>query len=250
VGLCNLLIWVNIFGQGAGFGEFAILSTTQKLRTASAVAISEDSLLLIMHASTYEAVLKKFHYRQKALSSAIKLLQELPLFNFAGFTKLSQLAYGMQNSLRPTNSIIASEGEPMNRVFIIGQGSVQVMASTGNLSELTENPHIRRKMPRLCLCKMGRGQLIGLTEILESQKTFSATYISGSPDCEIYEVALTAYLNYSSHPSLQQSEYYKHLCFHTIGQRREQMQRIGRVQQQVVGMYAASGELDISSPSY
>ena len=41
---------------GAGFGEYAILSTSQKLRSCAAVSSEDDSLLLIMHADLYDKV--------------------------------------------------------------------------------------------------------------------------------------------------------------------------------------------------
>jgi len=46
------------------------------------VANSDSSILLVLHAETYDAVLRKFHTRQRQLNLARSLLAELPLSAF------------------------------------------------------------------------------------------------------------------------------------------------------------------------
>jgi CRP-like cAMP-binding protein len=261
--------------QGSGFGEFAILSTTQKLRSASAVAVAGDSVLMILHASTYEHVLKKFHFRQKALSSAIKLLQELPLFNFGGkmsvfpsiryfynacctgFTKLSQLAYVMSSMLRPTNAIVASAGEKIEYVYLVATGSVHVFAgphgkdtetpknrsSSGPAVDVDEGETTPRgvggkrvSVPRLVLCRLGRGQVIGFNEILQQRSLFEHSYISASADCEVYQIKLAPFLAYISSPALQQSRQYKELVSTALQQQQRHQQRVCRVEERLQDM--------------
>ena len=59
----------------------------------AAVAVDPNSILLIMHANTYNAVLRQYHYRQKQLTTATNLLSELPLFKSYAYSKLATVAY-------------------------------------------------------------------------------------------------------------------------------------------------------------
>lgn len=108
--------------KGAGFGEFAILNATQKLRSCAAVCNSDDTLLLILQADTYNACLRKFHYRQGALAVATRLLQELPLFEHMSFSKISQIAYTMKMVTLSSHSLVASPNEPIRHVYLIAKG--------------------------------------------------------------------------------------------------------------------------------
>jgi CRP-like cAMP-binding protein len=114
----------NIFTlpTGAGFGEFAILSTTQKLRSCAAVSIDDKCFLFIMHGETYDKVLRQHHYRQRTLSIACKLLQELPLFQKFTFSKISQVAYTMRSQLYSVKTKIVSAGDPVKCIYVVGSG--------------------------------------------------------------------------------------------------------------------------------
>lgn len=50
---------------GQGFGEYAILSSTHKFRGATAVASESPCMLFIVNADTYNATLRKHHFRQQ-----------------------------------------------------------------------------------------------------------------------------------------------------------------------------------------
>ena len=44
---------VAIMQGGVGFGELSILSSTHKLRTATAVGMTDDDLIFVMYEKTY-----------------------------------------------------------------------------------------------------------------------------------------------------------------------------------------------------
>ena len=201
----------NVFNlpQGGGFGEFAILSTTQKLRSAAAVTTTDDSLLFIMHGETYDACLRKFHFRQRALSSATKLLQGLPLFNYMSFSKISQVAYTMKSLTYTNHSTITAAGQPIKSVFLIAAGQVKVFAVKEN--SRSKNPVVRnveKRIPALAVCLLGPGQIIGSNELKKSEDKFEMTYVANSSLCELFEMPLTIYMDHLTAPALKTSRDY------------------------------------------
>ena len=197
---------------GRGFGEFAILSTAGKIRMCSAVAATSNSFCFILHASTYNVVLKQHHYRASKLSSATALLKEMPVFNTYTHAKLSSVAFNMKSTFHQKTSIIAKAGDAIGRVLIIHTGTVRVleereMPKKGgededdkDLVEPAETKHSRsaqetllRRLPRLAVSELGKGSVIGEWELLQGKKTFSTTYVSNSNDCEVFEMPLEIY---------------------------------------------------------
>lgn len=110
---------------GQGFGEYAILSSTHKFRGATAVAADEDStLLFIVNAETYNATLRKHHFRQQQMSSAMALLKELPIFNFQSTAKIAQFAYNLTCQTYSPRTVIARANTKINTLFLISSGIV------------------------------------------------------------------------------------------------------------------------------
>ena len=168
----------------------------------AAVAVVPNSILLIMHASTYNAVLRQHHYRQKQLSAATNLLSELPLFKSFAYSKLATIAYTvLYNSAMNTaafyktvilhlnlsilrlaspfyqmtsqtysaENTLARFGEPIKNVMLIVKGEVKVFAAPAQPSQLSKDPNLgkllMKRLPKLAVSLLGRGQIIGEMEV-------------------------------------------------------------------------------------
>lgn len=186
--------------KGAGFGEFAILSTTQKLRSASAVACTEDALLLILQSDTYNTCLRKFHYRQRTLSTATKLLQELPLFSFASYSTVSQIAYAMKNVTFSGHTNVVQAGQPIRFIYLVFSGRVKVYPPTDS--------SVDKRLPQLSISVLGRGQLIGDTEARKRMSNFQYSYRADSSGCELFEIPISVYME-RARSSVEESSYVK-----------------------------------------
>eukprot|EP01038_Epipyxis_sp_PR26KG_P008571 gene8571-11581_t len=181
--------------QGSGFGEYAILATTNKIRSCAAVTMDDESLLLILHADTYNSVLRQHHYRQKQLSSATTLLQELPLFKHLNYSKIASIAYTMRSQSYSSQSMIAQFGAVINNVFLVVSGQVKVCAykKPVNENESAFSKQIERRIPKLSVALLGRGQIIGDIEIQKNSRTFQFSYESGAASTEVLEMPITVY---------------------------------------------------------
>ncbi len=181
--------------------------------------MSEDSMLLIMHAETYNAVLRQHHYRQKQLSSATALLSELPLFKMYNYSKIASIAYTMRSQTYSAQSMIAQYGQVINNVILIVSGQVKVYAapaSTGGAREEDGggdriNKIIEKRIPRLAVSMLGRGQIIGELEMHKGLRTFQMTYESGSASTEVLEMPSTVFKESVGGAEFRQSALYKSL---------------------------------------
>ena len=207
---------------GAGFGEYAILATTNKIRSCACVAIDENSMMLIMHADTYNAVLRQHHYRQKQLSSATALLQELPLFRHHTYPKVASIAYTMRSQTYSNQTTIVNFGDTINNVLLIASGQVKVFAPPMQQSsqqdpqqQQRETPLmqkiLQKRIPRLAIALLGRGQIIGEMEIQNGIRTFQMSYVSGSASTEILEMPASVFKESIVAGSFTQSMLYKTL---------------------------------------
>jgi CRP-like cAMP-binding protein len=177
---------------GQGFGEYAILSSTHKFRGASAVA-ADDCLLFIVYADTYNATLRKHHFRQQQMSSAIALLKELPIFNFQSNAKIAQFAYNLRCQTYSPRTIIARASAKINTLYLISSGAIKVVSNKSTeyeeeqQDELSMHVGLTKRLD-LCALEFGRGQIIGLWEILKDQSVYDMTYIT-SASCELLEIS-------------------------------------------------------------
>lgn len=186
---------------GSGFGEYAILNTTQKLRSCTAVANDESSILLVLHADTYDAVLRKFHTRQRQLNLARSLLTELPLFSHAGFSKISSIAYTLKCQIFTCKSFLGKTGNTIACVYLIISGEVKVISKqkitfdqTGFKSE--NSVSLERNLPSLAYSQIGRGFIIGEMELYKGSETYLMDYIVTSAECEVFEMPLDVYRDF------------------------------------------------------
>lgn len=234
----------NIFNlpQGAGFGEYAILASTNKIRSCAAVAIDPESILLIMHAETYNAVLRQHHYRQKQLSSATALLGELPLFQHYNYSKIASIAYTMRSQTFGASAMVANYGDVINNVMLIVSGQVKVFAapfasgaddndeSNGGqqmpTAVVAANRIIERRIPKLSVAMLGRGQIIGESEAAKNLRTFQMTYVASSASLEVLEMPLTVYKENVCTEEFKQTAIYRNV--EEINRLKEE-RRVGRL---------------------
>jgi CRP-like cAMP-binding protein len=195
---------------GRGFGEFAILSNAGKIRMCSAVTATTNTFCFILHAPTYNAVLKQHHYRSSKLTAATALLTEMPVFNAYSQARLASIAYNMQAFMYQNTAKIVQAGSVVRSVLVVHSGSVRVVQERDfgggkpsgddggdeeeeEREEMTAEETLLRRLPRLAVSILGRGSVIGEWEVLQGRSAFEMTYISNSSDCEVFEMPLSTY---------------------------------------------------------
>jgi CRP-like cAMP-binding protein len=233
--------------QGSGFGEYAILATSNKIRSCAAVALDEGTMMLVMHADTYNTVLRQHHYRQKQLSSATALLQELPLFKHHNYSKVASIAYTMRSQTYSNQTLIISYGDFINNVMLIASGQVKVYAapvsasdapggadSGGGSASNKEHPLgkgtvaklLQKRIPKLAIALLGRGQIIGEMEIQKGLRSFQMTYEASASSTEILEMPATVFKECFNASNSTQSMLYKNI--EEMNEAKE-MRRVGRM---------------------
>jgi CRP-like cAMP-binding protein len=190
-----------------------------------------------LNADTYNAVLRQHHYRQKQLSSATALLSELPLFKTHNYSKIASIAYTMKSQSYSSGTVIAKYGETINNVMLISSGQVKVYAPPQGADNSTSEKNANsfgspsnkppgKRMPRLAVCLLGRGQIIGEIEISKNARTFQMTYETCSATTEILEMPATTFKDSISTEEVRQSMIYKSI--EDINEEKEQ-RRVGRL---------------------
>lgn len=180
--------------------------------------------MLVMHADTYNAVLRQHHYRQKQLSSATALLQELPLFKHHNFSKVASVAYTMRSQMYSNQNLIVSYGDVINNVMLIASGQVKVYAPPSEDEQV--NSVKMKRMPKLAIALLGRGQIIGELEVQKGLRTFQMTYESGASSTELLAMPVTVFKESISAGGLTQSMLYKNI--EEMNEAKEQ-RRVGRM---------------------
>lgn len=211
--------------------------------------MDEQSVLLIMHADTYNAVLRQHHYRQKQLSSATALLSELPLFKMYNYSKIASIAYTMRSQTYSAQAVLASHGEVINNVILIVSGQVKVYAAPGLTSVSTKirgeagdniTKMIEKRIPRLAVAMLGRGQIIGESEMHKNMSTFQMTYEAGSASTEVLEMPCTVYKESVGSVEFRQTDAYKSLEELNALNEQRQAGRLARAYDAMKGMMGGS----------
>eukprot|EP00602_Paraphysomonas_sp_CaronLab_P004989 CAMPEP_0185029088 /NCGR_PEP_ID=MMETSP1103-20130426/15187_1 /TAXON_ID=36769 /ORGANISM="Paraphysomonas bandaiensis, Strain Caron Lab Isolate" /LENGTH=714 /DNA_ID=CAMNT_0027563705 /DNA_START=122 /DNA_END=2266 /DNA_ORIENTATION=+ len=195
---CDLGKRIATLTEGKGFGELAILSATHQFRGATAVASDDQSLLLVLHASTYNAVFRRHHFKQQQLSSAMQLLREIPALKWYSLTKCQQMCYKLTSRSYSNRCVIAKAGQPVKSVFIINTGLVKAVHTNRKPSSTepasppsgVEEVQTSSRMTGapLYVVEHGRGQLIGQWEVLQGLDKFQMTYVTCGP-VEAFELS-------------------------------------------------------------
>lgn len=163
----------------------------------AAVSLDETSMMMIMHADTYNSVLRQHHYRQKQLSVATNLLSELPLFKAFAYSKIATIAYTMTNQTFSAQSRIAKFNETIQQVMLIVKGQVKTYATPVPVSELSKDPDVgrllKKRIPQLAISFLGRGQIIGEAEVYSGLDRFQHTYEAATSQTEVLQIPLEVF---------------------------------------------------------
>lgn len=227
--------------EGQGFGEFAILSQTGKLRMCAAVATSDETFLFVVHASTYNVVLRQHHYRSKQLSACTTLLQELPIFNMYSYSKLSNIAYGMKSSMYSKGTVLVRSGQRVTHALIISSGQVKVLQPRKRVEPKNEDgilntvETVEARLPSLAHAILGRGCVIGQRELQPNSGTrnFSMTYVSCSHDCEVFEMPANLYRECCTTPEVLALDKVAKLNSHLSARDQENHDRVDRTDKRI-----------------
>jgi CRP/FNR family transcriptional regulator, cyclic AMP receptor protein len=87
--------------------------------------------------------------------SIIELLQRSELFIGLDAEQIEQIADLSYEEAHDANEIIISEGEPSDEMYIISQGLVEVLISSGMIPDVPGPPQLTS------LVRLGRGQFFG-----------------------------------------------------------------------------------------
>ena len=236
--LDSLGINIATLNERQGFGEFAILSQTGKLRMCAAVAVTDESFLFVLHANTYNTVLRQHHYRSKQLSACTALLQELPIFNTYSYSKLSNIAYGMKSSLFSNGSTLVKVGTKVKFVMIVSSGQVKVIQPQHKIEAAREDgvfsqqELMEMRLPKLAHAMLGRGSIIGQRELQPNcsttSETFGMTYIASGHECEVFEMPANLYRECCTTPDILAGRKVQALNAHLGSKDQEYKDRIGR----------------------
>jgi hypothetical protein len=87
---------------------------------------------------------------------------------------------------------------------------------------------IEKRLPKLAVALLGRGQLLGEYELQKRYVNFQMNYISSTNDCEVFEIPLNIFTECMSSPSLRQSSLFEDLSNYGIGRDKLNKERISR----------------------
>ena len=178
-----------------------------------------------MHAETYNTVLRQHHYRQKQLSSATALLQELPLFRHHNYSKVASVAYTMRSQTYSNQSLIIAYGSIINNVMLIASGQVKVYAAP-TIEAQGNAKLLQKRIPKLAIALLGRGQIIGEMEVQKGLTSFQLTYESGAAGTEVLEMPVIVFKESITTGGLTQSMMYKSIEDMNIT---KEQRRVGRM---------------------
>jgi len=185
-------------------------------------------MLLIMHADTYNAVLRQHHYRQKQLSSATALLQQLPLFRGLNYSKVASVAYTMRSQTYSNQSLIVGYGDTITSVFLIAAGQVKVFSAPSIDEKDGHNKALQKRIPKLAIALLGKGQIIGEMEVQKGLTTFQMTYEASGSSTEVLGMPAAIFKDTISSGGLTQSMLYKNIEEMNDAKEQRRMGRMNR----------------------
>lgn len=200
---------------GKGFGEAAILKATNKFRNSTIVTNTDDvsTVLLVLHVDTYNAIMRRHHFRHLKTKTTIELLQQLPLFMKYPHSQIAAIAYTMKSQEYSVRTTIVKAGQPIKNVLLIASGEIKVFpgtnANNSSAQNITRNgaknreysknsneilvSMLEKRLPALAVAQLGYGQIIGENELHKGASTFAYTYVVVSSECEILEIPIDIY---------------------------------------------------------
>lgn len=146
----------------------------------------------MLHAEVYNTILRHHHLRQKQLQTSIAFLQELSLFRQLNISSLTALALTVQHKDYHKHDVLAISGSHINHLMIIVSGEVQVTKCQclGNSKEIKTTVPLTKKV---VINTLGKGKVIGQTELFKDSHFFEYTNEVSSSLVEVMTIPVSAY---------------------------------------------------------
>ena len=167
----------------------------------------------MLHADTYNEVLRNHIYRRTQFKACISLLQELPIFKR---TKLEALTFVVQNVMHqtyPRHEVLALEGSAIKNLLLILSGEVKVFSTRWDQAALvaTGSHKADKRLSKIAISILGRGQLIGESEVLQdcNSCSFEFTYESASASAEVLAIPRKVFMKALNLQGIRNTAMYK-----------------------------------------
>ena len=169
-----------------------------------------ETLIFVVHDTTYHRILKPFHAQQVEISATIKLLKDLPQFRRFSSAKISQIALQMKKRSYRYRNVIATYGDRLDHISVIVKGEERADisctpscggvpisptgAAIGSKTKATATaPSAIKAMPRMAMTVMGHGQIVGEHEVLKGLRSYRLTYEADAQLVEVLEMPIEVY---------------------------------------------------------
>ena len=179
----------------------------------------------MLHADTYNEVLRNHHYRQTQFKACISLLQELPIFKRTKLAALTSIVQKVMHQTYPRHEVLAREGSVIKNLLLILSGEVKVFStrwdqvaaaaaatSSYKADKATGSHKADKRLSKIAISILGRGQLIGESEVLQdcsSSSSFEFTYESASASAEVLAIPRTVFVEALNLQGIRNTTMYK-----------------------------------------
>lgn len=116
--------WILDYGPGTGFGELALVSWDRE-RKASAVAVHDNTYVLLVHRHAYNKCLWHLHQADRNLDERVAWLQSIDHFKQWEEHRLAQFAYELKESIFHRGDLVIKEGDSVNSLVLLRSGMCQ-----------------------------------------------------------------------------------------------------------------------------
>jgi CRP-like cAMP-binding protein len=144
--------------SGGSFGELALLKETPR---AASVLCETDCSFGVINKVDYVRIIGRHQHR--VLEAKISFLASLTIFSEWTRHSLAKLTYWMIEQDVIRHKTIFKENDPNDAVYIIKDGEFKLFQT---FKSATRSP-FHRKRHKVHLATLGKGELLGVTELLE-----------------------------------------------------------------------------------
>jgi len=163
----------------------------------------------MLHADTYNEVLRDHHYRQTQFKACISLLQQLPIFKCAKLATLTSVVHKVMHRTYPRYEVLAREGSVIKNLLLILSGEVKVFSSRQDPTA-AGSPRADKRLSKIAISILGRGHLIGESEVIQDYSSnFEFTYETVSPSAEVLAIPRAVFVKALNLQGIRNSEMYK-----------------------------------------
>ena len=147
----ELMMPVNIYGQGKAFGELALTkdvnAPNRVLPRAATIVCLTDCKFAVMNKADYQNVLD--HIDRKKTEKVKAFFAEIPFLKYLPKTTFKSLHLSMQKKICHRGQVVAAEGEESGRIFIIFKGEFEVSKTIVTSPEAKKRKNTgRQQLPR------------------------------------------------------------------------------------------------------